>query len=229
MVFGCFRVRGWNSETSVKQTASYIGTVAKLSTTSQSLTNQTLRRLTGPQQRPVSLSQAKQTCRLSQSDTTHDADLTDAIDAATEQVEQDTDRCCINQTFAMDMNVFPAGPIVFGQKPIDSITSIEYLDTDGETQLVDPETYALDQGRRQAYLVGGSSWPSAFAQQNAITVTYVCGYGETSSEVPRLIQRAILLQVGKWFYDPAMEGSNNTNWDSAYDRIITRILRTSYP
>lgn len=208
----------------------------------QSLRNSTLTRQTGPSQRAVSLAEAKQTLRLSQSDTTHDTDLYDAIDAATEQVEQDTDRCIINQDFAYHANRFPlrGGPIVLAQKPVQTITAITYLnpvyDADAtdppenqETLTFDSDAYSLDQGRREIFLKHGYEWPTALAQQNAITVTYVCGYGVSSNDVPRLLKRALLLQVGFWFTDPVMESADNYAGQQAYERIIARLLRTSYP
>lgn len=178
----------------------------------------------------MTLAEAKQNLRLSQTDTTHDDDVTDSIDAAVELVEQDCDRCIIDQTFELWMDCFPGGSqsIQLSQKPIQSITSIEYLDEDAATQSIDPATYALDAGRRQIYLLSGESWPSALVQQNAVTLTYVCGYGTTSGEGPRLFKKAVLLLVGMWFYDPAGERKSN-NYDSAYDSIIQRLLRTSYP
>jgi len=191
--------------------------------------NESLLRLTGPAKRPVTVSEAKRTLRLNQTDTTFDDQVKRHIEAATEQVEADTDRCLINQSFALYLNSFPGGsqlPIEFAQKPIDSVTSIEYLDTDGNKQTYPPEKYELDQARRQVYLLSGNSWPSTLQQQNAITVTFVCGYGTSSEAVPRLIKEAVLMQVGKWFYNPTMDSDKH---DEQYDRIITRILRTSYP
>ena len=179
----------------------------------------------------MTLAEAKQNLRLSPADTTHDDDVTDSIDAAVEQVEQDCDRCIIDQSFQLWMDCFPSGArsIQLSQKPIQSITSIEYLDTDAATQTLDPATYALDAGRRQIYLLNGEEWPTALVQQNTVTLTYVCGYGTTAGEGPRLFKKAVLLLVGKWFYDPADQATGSNNYGSAYGSIIERLLRTSYP
>jgi len=193
--------------------------------------NRTLRRLTGPAQRPVTLEQAKNTLRLSPSDTSHDADLTDAIDAAVEQVEQDTDRALINQSFQYARDCFPSGNgnIQLKQKPIVSVESINYLDpedpTGGTILQVVPGDYALDIGGRIIFLVGEAVWPTVLPQHNAVTINYTCGYGLDPSEVPILFKRAVLIQVGRWFYDPAGEEPYS---DEAYESIIQKLVRTSY-
>jgi len=194
-------------------------------------TTWTLTRKAGPQSRPVSLAEAKASLRLSQSDTTHDDNIGDLIDAATEQIEQDTDRAVINQDFDYQLNAFPGGraSIVIAPKPASEILAITYLDSDGVEQTLDPATYQLDKGRREVYLNSGESWPNTLAQQNAVTVSYRAGYGASQSNVPRLIRQAILLMVGSWFTDPTMEFDKNDPWNSAYGRIITRLIRTSYP
>ena len=173
------------------------------------------------------MEEAKQTCRLSQSDTTHDNDLTDAIDAATEQVEQDTDRAIITQTFVLTSDGFPNGSIELAQKPIQSVESITYDDPEGVAQTIDPSEYALNLGNRQVYRTDSTSWPTTSQLQESARVEYKAGYGDSQSNVPRLIKRAVLLQVARWFFDPAMESSENQ--DVAYERIIRRILRTTYP
>ena len=190
----------------------------------------TLTRTAGPAQSPVSLEAVKSSLRLSQSDTTHDDDLATSINAATEQVEQDTDRVIVNQTFALARNCFPSGngPIQISVKPVSSIVSIQYIDTDGSPATIDGADYQLDEGRRQVYLNNGKEWPTVLQQQNAVTVNFIAGYGTGPSNIPRLIQRAVILQVGGWFFDPAME-MDREKWRNTYDLIVDRILRTSYP
>ena len=179
----------------------------------------------------MSLEEAKQTLRLSQTDSTHNVDLLTKIDSATEQVEQDTDRVLIYQTFELTRDTFPSnnGLIVFHQKPIASITSIKYIDTEGVEQTIDPSNYKLNEGSREVYPVNGYTWPTVSSEPYAVIIEYIAGYGLTRQEVPDLIRSAVLLQVGKWFTDPVMEWNDSSNFDGAYERIIQKILRTSYP
>ena len=193
------------------------------------MTPWTLLRKSGPQQRAVTLSQAKQTLRLSQTDTSHDADLLEAIDAATEQVEHDIDGACIDQEFTYFANAFPSAgqPMALPKHPVSVVSEVAYIDSDGADQVLDVGTYLLDEGRRQVYLVAGESWPSTQPQQNAVTVTFTAGYGATIDKVPRLLKRAILIQVGRWFYDPGGE-QDGGKWETAYDNIIQRVLASFY-
>lgn len=196
-------------------------------------TDWTLTRKAGPAQRPVTLAEVKQTVRLSQSDTSHDADLLDAIDAATELVEQDTDRPTITQVFNHWLNRFPGSghPIQITQLPVQSIDTVEYLDDAGATQTIadDGTVWKFDEGRRQVHLVNGASWPSTLYEQNSVRIEYTAGYGDTRENVPRLVKRAILLAAGQWFADPVQEWSHApASFQQAYDRIINRILSSSY-
>ena len=176
------------------------------------------------------MAEAKQTLRLSQIDTTHDADIESLIDAATEQVEQDTDRVVISQVFEWTSDSFPdsGGAIQLAQKPIQSVESITYIDADETEQSMPSDAYVLNTGNRQIYLSPKSEWPSAYGTQESVKVSYTAGYGDTEGSVPRMIKRAILLQVGKWFFDPAQE-YGDSSWDDAYGKLVDRLLRTSYP
>lgn len=81
--------------------------------------------------------------------------------------------------------------------PVQSVTSVVYVDTAGVSQtLVVTTDYVVDTSSEPAriYPAYSCSWPSARAQRNAITVTYVAGYGISGSFVPaRLINAMYLL------------------------------------
>ena len=148
------------------------------------------------------------------------------IDAATELFEQDTDRVVIEQSFDMLRNRFPLGNrnIDFSLKPIQSIASIKYLDVDGNEQTLDPTTYKYDAGRRHVYLTAESAWPTVYPEQNAVTVSAVCGYGANPSDVPWEIKEAILLLVQARFYPHEAE-----MYLKHYQFSVERLLRSSYP
>lgn len=168
------------------------------------------------------------TLRLSTSDTTHDDTIQRLIDGATSLFEQRTDTVIITQTFEMTADAFPRGSIEFAQRPVQSVTSIKYLDAAGDEQTLSTDVYGYSKSKRLAYLKSGQEWPTVLNQTDAVTIEYVAGYGGDPSAIDRQIQQAILLMVGYWFYDPAMEGSAG-NYDKAFDRIIDGFLRTTYP
>ncbi len=90
--------------------------------------------------------------------------------------------------------------------PLQSVSSITWLDTAGNLSTVPSSTYLVDTisepGR--VALAYGQTWPSTSAQGNAIspvagvTVTYVAGYS-SSTLVPASIKQAILLVLGAWY------------------------------
>lgn len=190
----------------------------------------TLQRTVGPTAVAVSLEEAKAALRISQAATFSDDDLTQAIQAATEQFEQDTDRAVITQTYEHRDFLFPSGssPILLSVKPVQAVSTLTYLDSDDNEVTLDAAAYDLDRARRQIFPVG-SEWPATNHTHRGVVVTFTAGYGATEGSVPRLVKRAILLQVGKWFGDPMMETSDAYNSDAAYERIITKEMRTSYP
>ena len=189
-----------------------------------------LLRTVGPLNEPVSVADAKKQLEIATTDTVHDVQLTNAIIAAREQVEQDTPYACISQTFEVILDQFPCGtdPIPLPIRPVTSLSSVTYMD--GSTQETLATTVAdLDRKKRNLVLKYNQEWPSVEAQADGIVITVVAGY-PLQANVPRLIRQAILLQVAKWFEDrDMMTPWTHDNIDVAYERIIRRLMRSSYP
>lgn len=77
--------------------------------------------------------------------------------------------------------------------PLVSVTSVSYLDSDGDTQ-----TWAADQyrvsgigGKGRISLADGASWPTLGAYPEALTIRFQAGY----ATVPEPIIQAILLEA----------------------------------
>jgi uncharacterized phiE125 gp8 family phage protein len=84
--------------------------------------------------------------------------------------------------------------------PVQSIVSIQYSDTAGGVQTLDPETYELfgagiDRGVRPAF---GQQWPPTRNVEDAVKVTAVVGYG-SGADVPTPIVQAVLLLLGDYY------------------------------
>lgn len=193
-------------------------------TTPQALINRTV----APTIQPVSVADAKKQCEIAQSVTHHDDDLTAAIEAAREQFERDTPIITAPQTFELILPAFPAARHIHLQvRPVTSITSIMYRDGSAAAVALDANTYRIDNRKRCVILNYGESWPTVPNQAEAVVVTFVAGYASASA-VPRLIKRAILLQVAKWFMHRGDESKMPAH-DTAYERIIRRLSRRTYP
>lgn len=151
--------------------------------------------ITAPTGEPVVATEVINHLRL-EPDTSEDA-LLDALRvAARQRVEAATGRVMLTQTWDLTLDCFPC-VIRLPYPPLISVTSITYLDVDGVSTVLDTSDYVVDSksviGRiTPAY---GESWPSTRAILNAVTVRFVCGYGDPS-DVPDALKVAMLLMVG---------------------------------
>ena len=189
-------------------------------------TTWTIQRTTPPAQNPVTVQKAKQKLRLMLADTSHDDELSRLIVAATEQFEQDTDRAVIEQSFTLFLDYFPSTTVAIplSVKPVQSITSITYTDSDGAGQTVDPALYVFDSPRREVVLTPGNGWPTTNRQRNNVQILFVAGYGAPAN-VPGVILEAILCLVAALFYGNSPDAEP---YLTAYNHLITNKLRTSY-
>lgn len=188
----------------------------------------TLQRTAGPTQLPVTLEEVKRNLRLAAADTTHDDDLTLKIEAAVEMVEQDIDRAIINQAFLFSSYQFPTagGVIQLPVKPISSVESIHYLDSEGADTLWPADQYTLKKASRQVYPNYGNQWPSAARYVDSVRVAYTAGYGAVADAVPRAIKQMILLWVGYHFSNPVDGWGSDQSIQTAYERLRAQLEPT---
>lgn len=80
--------------------------------------------------------------------------------------------------------------------PVQSITSVQYLDDDDVAQTVSAATYRLA-AERPARIVPkvGATWPQVSPRPAAVIITYVAGYS-SAEVVPEPIKQAIKLMAG---------------------------------
>jgi uncharacterized phiE125 gp8 family phage protein len=107
-------------------------------------------------------------------------------------VGYDLERRLINNLFTLD------GIIQMPLPPLQSITSIKYLDTTGVEQTLSASAYRVDAvstpGRvTPAY---GYSWPSTYPVTNAVVIRFVAGYGDTAASIPIKIIQWIKAMIG---------------------------------
>jgi len=191
-------------------------------------TKWTIQRTAAPSVLPLTLADAKGHLRISVADTTHDQLIQRYIEAAVEQLEQDTGRVAIESSFTQYADDFESD-ITLHRAPVQSVASISYSDSEGVTKTLPTTTYGVDLSRDMVYLKSGQQWPGTNRERNNVAIAFVAGYGTSVANSPRLVQSALLLQVSAWFYDPAMESELRDPWSTAYERIIGRIMRSSYP
>lgn len=159
----------------------------------------TLQRTSAPAVTPVSLTEAKAHLRVDGSD--EDTLISSLIDAAVAHLDATgvLGRAMVTQSWAQWVNQAP-GWVTLKVGPFQSLTSVQYYDTDNALQtatLSDYET-RLDGDFVIVKPKTGYTWPAAYTRQDAIKITYVAGYGDAATDVPQSIRQAILLLIGHW-------------------------------
>lgn len=126
--------------------------------------------------------------------------------AARERGELATGRAFLTQTWDLILDAFPEGGfIAIPKPPLQSVTSITYVDMAGVTQTWASSNYLVQAPagprakRGRVALPFAGIWPIARPQMGAITVRFVCGYGDSYADMPDLLRWAMLQDVGTMF------------------------------
>jgi len=156
-----------------------------------------------PAVEPLALPDAKTHLKIETSVTDDDALVTSLIKAARQHVEEHTHRKLIEQTLQTRFDTFPAsnGAILVPWPKLMSLTSLQYIDTNGTTQTLTVTTdYVVDAYSEPARIVPayGKNWPTTQAMINAVTLEYEAGYG-AAANVPEAIVHAMKLIIGHWY------------------------------
>ena len=153
---------------------------------------------TAPAAEPVSLAEAK--LQIGVSDTAQDALIARLITGAREVAERLTRRRFVTQTWTLACDAFPEYRLEIPLPPLQSIEEVAYIDTAGASQTLAADTdYQLVLGELGAIVPAyGKVWPSTRAQPDAVTITFVCGYGDAAA-VPANIKDQLMLMIGHGF------------------------------
>lgn len=174
---------------------------------------------TGPTEEPITLEDAKAHLRVDNDDAGENAWITTAIQAAREQVENDTRRALFTQTLRLNLDRFPISDTIYiPRPPLQSVASITYVDSAGATQTMSSGDYIVDTASEPGRIVlaYGKTWPTAREQANAVAVNYVAGW--TSGTMPAAVKQLMYLWVGHWHEN--REAVNVGNITSEYPLAI---------
>jgi uncharacterized phiE125 gp8 family phage protein len=151
---------------------------------------------------PVSTSEAKAHLRVDTAD--EDTLIASYVSAAVKYIETQTGPL-ITQTW--DYKVNREWPLVDNYysiylpfSPVQSVTSVTYVDINGATQTLSSGLYQTVLSAPNPYLTKAHNqdWPQIRDIPDAITVRFVAGYGNAAA-VPAPIKSAILLMVGRLY------------------------------
>lgn len=176
-----------------------------------------------PAQEPVSLSEAKAHLRVDHGH--EDERISGMIQAAREMVEEDAQVALCSQTIVVRLDCFPPWEIQLRKCPVNAISSITYVDSDGTTQTLSASDYVLDAYSKPARVTPayGEEWPTTRPQVNAVTITATAGYSSPAT-VPSIAKQAILMLVSHWFRNREATSETTTHdVRLSYDALLSRL------
>jgi len=150
----------------------------------------------------ITLTEAKAHLRVTASD--DDTYITSLITAARNYAEQYTRRAIPTQTVTYTLDAFPA-EIELPRNPVQSITSVQYVDDNGDPQTLSSSLYQTDLTGTVCATIKPAydeDWPDTRAVYNAVTVTYEAGYGaagDSPDTVPLSLKQAMLLVISSLY------------------------------
>lgn len=164
--------------------------------------------------------------------------VADYIDSATNDLETDTDRALITQTWTIKLDKFPTCYYENGTKHYDyrtiflpkgvnaTITSFAYLNSsDVSTPLVLDTDYTITATGTDARIEPINGWATDVLEDenDVITIVYTVGIGADTADMPGWVRTALILKV-KGLYDDCFE-----KYQEAYGyAIATRTLDFDY-
>lgn len=186
--------------------------------------------VTGPTGEPVSLDDLKLHLRIDGRD--EDALLAGLITAARQEVEFETGRALMTQTWDLWLDGWPCvhgTPSAVLRIPLprlQAVAWVKYFDTANGEHTLDASAYYVDSASEpgRVCLAYGQSWPATVLRPiNGVQVRFTAGYGDAGSVPPKLA--AAIKLVAGWLYEnrgdgaPAGPGQSPSQWADAVDRL----------
>lgn len=152
--------------------------------------------ITPPAALPVTLADVKAHLRVETDD--EDDYLSDLIATATAQVEAETGRALIGQTWRVYRDDWPAdGLVELPVSPVRAIAEIRVYGVDGAPATLAGDAYLLDAVSDPPRLLLAAP-PLPGAALNGIEIDVEAGFGDTGADVPDTLVRAILVLAAHW-------------------------------
>lgn len=97
------------------------------------------------------------------------------------------------QTLELRQNVF-CGPVRLPYGPVQSVTSVKYVDGAGAEQTMDAAAYVLT-GNGEVDRAYGTSWPAVRGDAEGVRIRYAAGF----EDLPPSILAAVLMMISHWY------------------------------
>lgn len=176
--------------------------------------------ITPPAERPVSVDEIVTQLRMVDGNRTEEINLQieRMIDAAAHQVENT--KCwiqLISATYELRLDAFPCSRMIrLPKPPLQSVTSVKYIDTDGVLQTMSSADYVVETWRgtpsgsdpfpavhevkRGEIRLGYNEyWPYTRNEPGAVRIRFVAGFSDTAADIPGAIKQWISVAVATMF------------------------------
>lgn len=147
------------------------------------------------------VSTAEARAHVQQNHTDDDTYLDALVKAATIQAKKITGLSLITESLTIRFDRFPGRIVKLPAGPIQTFSSIAYLDGAGVSQTLSASLYATDLYSKipRVFPAASQNWPGTQCMPNAVTMAVIAGYGDDGEDVPEGIRHAIKLMVGHWY------------------------------
>ncbi len=178
-------------------------------------------RLSNPEKEPITYSQAKAQLRV---DLDTEKELIESyIIAAREYCENYQNRVYYTSNFKLITDTVEF-PLEIPRPPIQSITSIQFQDKDGDLNTWNSENYIADTTGEFGVirLAENYEYPDiTFAESNILQVTFVAGF-DNIENVPQRVKNACKLLVSHWYENrtPVVVGTISTEVEITIQALL---------
>jgi len=173
---------------------------------------------------PLTLQEAKDHLRVDCSN--DDLYIEPLIRAARESAETFTGRSFITQTWDLFIDRFPVSGtfLEIPVPPLQSITTVKYIDDLGVQQTLASSVYTVDANAEMGTitLAYNQSWPTVRNIPNAIEIRFITGYGNNATDVPETIRHAMRMLIGHLYErrETTIVGVPITSIPQAYEWLL---------
>lgn len=153
--------------------------------------------ITAPAVEPITMAEAREHLRVDHTD--DDTMIALYISAARANAEAFLGIALVAQTWELTLDAFPADEIEITLAPLIEVTSVIYLDLNGDEQTLNASEYTVDLASVPGRIAFVTSWPSTDDVINAVRVRFIVGHSVDSpldlTDIPD-IKAGILLTIG---------------------------------
>lgn len=185
---------------------------------------------------PLEVDEVKRFLRIPDSYTADDEQIEGLITAAREQLEGDTGRQFITATWDYTLDSFPCRdrePIKLPRPPLQTVTSVTYLDSAGVSQVWANTDYTVKAPAGPLARPGtlfpkvGKTYPDTADIAGAVTIRFVAGH--VLLAVPRIVKGTLLMLIADMYgFREGMITGTIVSANPALTRNINRLRGQVY-